>query len=81
MFCYISKNWRGRPLVTIETTVMLIASTTTSRGLKVHCVSDNNIYALGKTVTDAEIESLNIVKDSFHGEWNYAIHPQKCNVI
>jgi transposase len=81
MFCYISKNWRGKPLVTIETTVELIASTTTKRGLKIHCVRDDNIYNLGETVTDTEFNSLNIVRDAFHGEWNYSILPQETQVI
>jgi hypothetical protein len=81
MFCYISKNWRGKPLITIETTVELIASTTTKRGLKIHCVRDDNIYNLGETVTDTEFNSLNIIRDAFHGEWNYSISPQKTKVI
>jgi hypothetical protein len=81
MFCYISKNWRGKPLVTIETTVELIASTTTKRGLRIHCVRDDNVYNLGETVTDTEFNSLNIVRDVFHGEWNYSILPQETKVI
>jgi transposase len=81
MFCYISKNWRGRPLVTVEATVELIASTTTKRGLKIHCVRDDNVYNLGETVTDSEFDSLNIVRDTFHGEWNYSVLPQEPKII
>jgi hypothetical protein len=77
MFCFISKNWRGKPLITIEATVELIASTTTKRGLKIHCVRDDNVYKLGETVTDTEFDSLNIDRDAFHGEWNYSISPSK----
>ena len=75
MFCFISKNWRGRPLITVEAIVNLISSTSTTKGLKITCVEDNNHYELGTTVTDDELAALNIVRDSFHGEWNYAVLP------
>jgi transposase len=75
MFCFISKNWRGQPLVTIETVVNLISSTTTSKGLKVVCIVDKNKYELGIKVTDEELAAINIVRDDFHGDWNYVIHP------
>jgi len=77
MFCFISKNWRGHPLISIETIIKLISSTTTSKGLKVMCVVDNNKYELGIKVTDEELAAINIVRDNFHGDWNYVIHPQK----
>jgi transposase len=77
MFCFISKNWRGRPLITVEAIVNLISSTTTTKGLKIMCIEDNNYYELGTTVTDDELAALNIVRDSFHGEWNYSILPSK----
>jgi len=77
LFCFISKNWRGRPLVSIETVVNLISSTTTSKGLKVICVVDNNKYELGIKVTDEELATINIVRDEFHGDWNYVIHPKE----
>jgi hypothetical protein len=73
MFCYISKNWRGRPLVSIEAVIELISSTSTKAGLKVVCVEDRNEYALGAKVTDDELAEVNIERDAFHGEWNYAI--------
>jgi len=73
MFCFISKNWRGRPLISIETVIELISNTTTSKGLKIKCVKDNNKYELGTIVTDEEFAGINIEKDAFHGDWNYKI--------
>ena len=76
MFCFISKNWRGRPLVSIETVIELISNTTTSKGLKIVCVEDSNKYELGRKVTDEEFAELNIIRDAFHGDWNYIISPK-----
>ena len=75
LFSYISKNWRGRPLTSYEVAVNLIASTTTSKGLKVKCELDTNKYETGKKITDKEMEKINIIRDEFHGEWNYTILP------
>jgi len=81
MFSYISKHWRGIPLVSHEVIVNLIASTTTRTGLTVQCVIDQNKYETGIKVSDDEFENINIVKNDFHGEWNYSILPtQKSNV-
>lgn len=77
MFCHITENWRGRPLVTREVVVNLIASTTTRKGLKIHAALDENKYPKGIKITDAELEKVNIRRDSFHGEWNYTILPRK----
>jgi len=77
MFCFISKNWRGQPLISIEVVVKLISNTTTSKGLKIVCLEDKNKYELGIIVTDEELDAINIVRDNFHGDWNYVIHPQK----
>jgi len=77
LFCFITKNWRGRPLVSYKTVVNLIASTTTRTGLKVRAALDTNRYETGIVVTDAELASVNITPDSFHGEWNYTIRPNK----
>jgi transposase len=73
MFCYISKNWRGTPLISIETVIKLISNTTTLRGLKIVCIKDDNEYKLGTKVTDEEIAELNIVREAFHGDWNYKV--------
>jgi hypothetical protein len=76
MFCFISKNWRGRPLISIETVIELISNTTTQKGLKIVCVQDANKYELGKKVTAEELAKLNITREAFHGDWNYSISPK-----
>lgn len=75
LFSYISQNWRGKPLVSHEVIVNLIASTTTRTGLTVKCELDKNKYTKGIKVTDKELKQVNIIRDDFHGEWNYSIHP------
>jgi hypothetical protein len=75
MFSYISQNWRGRPLVSIETIVNLIASTRTKKGLKIKAAVDTNEYVKGLKISDAEMEVLDIEKNAFHGEWNYTLKP------
>jgi len=76
LFSYISKNWRGRPLVSREVVVNTIKSTTTSKGLKVMSVLDENIYEKGRKVSKKIFESLNIAKDNFCPDWNYTISPE-----
>ncbi len=75
LFCFITKNWRGRPLTTYEVIVNLIASTTTKTGLIVRAAIDSNDYETGITVSDEELTRLRIVRAKFHGEWNYTIKP------
>ncbi len=75
LFSFISSNWRGEPLRDYETIVRLIAKTTTAKGLTVTCRLDRRRYPVGHRVTDAEIATVNLVPDRFHGEWNYAIRP------
>jgi len=75
LFCYISKNWQGKPLISVETAINLIGSTTTATGLKVICRRDNNVYELAKTVSDEDFESINIEKINPHENWNYIIKP------
>ena len=75
MFSHISMNWRGKPLISHEVIVNLIASTTTQAGLKIEAALDTNVYPTGLRVTDEELGKLNIQKASFHGEWNYTILP------
>ena len=76
LFSQISKNWRGRPLETIEIIINLIASTTTETGLTVNCVLDKNIYEKGVVISRQEMDSLNIVPNEWHGDWNYTILPR-----
>jgi hypothetical protein len=77
LFSFISQNWRAKPLVSYRLIVDLIAATTTGTGLKVHCELDQNSYPKGITVSDAEMEAINIQRADFHGEWNYTISPNK----
>ncbi len=75
MFSHISMNWRGKPLVSHEVIVNLIASTTTQTGLKIEVEMDHNLYPKGLRVPDEELEKINMQKADFHGEWNYTIRP------
>jgi hypothetical protein len=75
LFSFISKNWRGKPLTCLEVIVNLIASTTTSAGLKIQCVVDYTDYKSGVKVTDDELAKVNITRDEYHGDWNYSITP------
>jgi hypothetical protein len=76
LFSFITGNWRGKPLVSHQVIVQLIAATTTRTGLTVRCELDQNIYPAGIKVSDAEIEAVNISRHDFHGEWNYTISPK-----
>jgi len=76
LFSNISKNWRGKPLVSYEVIVNLIASTVTTKGLKIQCEIDKNEYKTGIKVTDNEMKNIKIIRDEFHGEWNYIIKPK-----
>ncbi len=76
LFSFISSNWRGQPLRDYETIVRLISATKTAKGLTVTCRLDRRKYPLGRKVTKEELESLHIVRNAFHGEWNYIIRPR-----
>lgn len=76
LFSYISINWRGKPLSSLETIIELISNTTTKEGLTVEAMIDQNIYPIGIKITDAEMQKLNIVRNDFHPDWNYVIMPQ-----
>jgi len=75
LFSFISMNWRGKPLVSHEAIVNLIAATTTRQGLKVQAELDSSLYPKGVKVTDDELKTVQIKRDEFHGEWNYSILP------
>jgi hypothetical protein len=68
-------NWRGQPLVSREVILKLIAATTTRNGLRVRAELDSKSYPKGIKVTDEEFAALPILRDEFHGEWNYSITP------
>jgi transposase len=73
LFSHITQNWRGRPLTSHEVIVNLIASTTTTTGLKVQCQLDTNAYPTGVQVSDTDLEAVQLEPADFHGEWNYVV--------
>ena len=76
MFCHITANWRGRPLVSRQVVVNLIGHTTAKNGLQIKAALDEKTYAAGIKVTDEELASLALERDEFHGEWNYRLRPR-----
>jgi hypothetical protein len=76
MFCHITQNWRGRPLVSHEVIVSLIANTATEQGLTVQAELDSGTYPTGIKVTDDELAAVNLIPAGFHGDWNYTIAPE-----
>ena len=74
LFCYITRNWQGQPLVDIQTAVDLISNTTTSAGLKVICEADYNTYDIGLKVSDDLFASIAISRMDVLGDWNYSIN-------
>ncbi len=79
MFCFITKNWRGKPLISRQTVVQLIANTTTKTGLTIEAVLDQSEYKTGIKVSDDLLAKVNLTKENFHGEWNYSIAPNLIN--
>lgn len=75
LFSFITMNWRGRPLISHEVIVNLIASTKTRSGLTVRSEIDTNSYPKGLVVSDAAFDAINLIRDEFHGDWNYSIEP------
>lgn len=75
MFCHITENWRGRPLVSHTVIVNLIGHTTTLTGLRIKAQLDTRSYEKGVAVSDEEFARINIRKSTFHGDWNYTIRP------
>jgi hypothetical protein len=77
LFSFITQNWRGKPLISLEVIVNLISATTTNKGLTVKCEVDTGKYPKGIKISDKEMKGLNIIQDQFHGEWNYTIYSNK----
>jgi hypothetical protein len=77
MFSHITRNWGGRPLVSHEVIIELIANTTTIAGLKIRAALDDGHYPTGVSVSDAEWAALNLKRANFHGEWNYTLLPTR----
>jgi len=81
LFSFVSLNWRGRPLESLQVIIDLIGSTTTSTGLKVYARLDPGEYEKGIKVTDQELAAVNIERHPFHPDWNYTIHPQRTDPL
>jgi len=77
LFCHITQNWRGKPLRTFEIVVELIGNTRTSKGLYVKAELDERKYEKGIEISAAELKRLSLHPHTFHGEWNYELHPRK----
>jgi hypothetical protein len=77
MFSFVSLNWRGKPLQSLEVIINLIAATTTTTGLKVYAQLDERVYDKGVEVSDEQLAAVSITRNEFHGEWNYAITPSQ----
>ncbi len=80
MFAHITQNWRGRPLVSHEVIVNLIAHTATQQGLLIQAELDSGSYPTGLKVSDQELALVNLIPDGFHGNWNYTIAPQPTQI-
>jgi Rhodopirellula transposase DDE domain len=76
LFSFITQNWRGKPLVSHQAIVSLIASTTTRTGLTVRAALDTNHYDTEIKVSDDELARLRLQRHEFHGDWNYTISPR-----
>jgi hypothetical protein len=76
LFSFISQNWRGKPLVSHEVVINLIASTTTTAGLEVKSALDTNTYPAGLKISDRQMATLRLKRDKFHGDWNYSLLPR-----
>jgi hypothetical protein len=76
MFCNITSNWRGRPLLSRQVVVNWIGSVTTKQGLRVKAAFDKNTYEAGIKVRDADLAAIDLQPDKFRGEWNYRLRPR-----
>jgi Rhodopirellula transposase DDE domain len=77
LFSFVTKNWRGKPLIDRATIINLIGNTTTKAGLKVYATLDERVYEKGIKVSDKDMKELNHIPEDWHGEWNYRIEPRK----
>jgi hypothetical protein len=77
LFSYISRNWRGQPLVSLAVIVNLIGATRTATGLRVRCELDRGTYPKGRTISEEQLAALRLTPHRFHADWNYTIHPAR----
>lgn len=76
MFCHITENWRGKPLVSRAVVVNLIGNTRTGKGLSIKAALDRHTYKKGIRISDDQLATINLSRDTFHGDWNYTIRPR-----
>ncbi len=76
VFCHITRNWQGAPLETLELVVESINATTKERGREVYAWLDEGMYERGRKISDEELDECTIKRHTYHGEWNYEIHPR-----
>ena len=77
LFSFITRNWKGEPLVDYQTIIRLIAGTKTATGLRVNCKLDKRFYPPGRRISDAEMATIQLTRNAFHGDWNYIVSPQR----
>ncbi|VVB68415.1 Rhodopirellula transposase DDE domain protein [uncultured archaeon] len=77
LFSFITQNWRGKPLISHEVIVNLIAATATQKGLHVECGMDRKVYPKGIKMSDNELKEVDLTIEKSHGEWNYTLEPNK----
>ena len=77
MFSFISVNWRGEPLVSYETVINLISTTTTKTGLQIKALLDTRSYECGMKISDAQMRELQLKPHAIHPQWNYTIFPRR----
>ena len=77
LFSFVTQNWRGKPLLTLQAIVALIGHTRTAKGLVVKAALDTKNYPSGKKVSDDELNQVQLTRHRFHGDWNYTIRPRK----
>jgi len=81
LFSFITRNWRGQPLVSRQVIVSLIGATTSAAGLEVYAQLDERAYERGVKISDAQLAAVNLTRDEFHPEWNYVIRPHDSSVV
>ena len=81
LFSFISQDWRGKPLISHEVNVQLIAATTNRKRLTVRAEIDNDFYPKGTKVSDEDMGKIRLLSADFHGEWSYSILPKLPNLL
>jgi hypothetical protein len=76
LFSFISRNWRAKPLVSVEVIINLIAATTSRAGLEVYAQLDPRPYPDKVRVSDVELAAVHLHRDTLHPDWNYTIKPR-----